>query len=423
MRGAKSFWWKALKRHVRTAARRLGERHAVGGVEDSVSPLPAAPRPDSALAPDGGAWVSAQVLSPVNGARTRLAHSIYLPRAARGSALPLVVMLHGCEQTAAELAQGTRMNQLAAREGFVVLYPQQSVNVHRHRCWHWYDRATQDGSGDTASIAAMIETIVARYRIDRSRIYAAGMSAGASMAHILGLRRPDLIAAVGLHSGVAFGAAGSATAAFTAMLLGVAGSPEAAVRDAVYDPAAFPAMPAIVIHGGRDGVVSPINGVHLARQFRALNGATERIAEPVPLGARDIPGARRREDRPCATRLLRRKKADAAGVRNTRLGACMERGRQRVSVPCERGTGRERTHVGVLQVAPSGDERSSARRRCHAADVEGAADLVTVVPVVADDRRIVAGRGRAKKGPERGEPIPGRELQVLKREGIEHPRR
>ena len=289
MRGAKSFWWKALKRHVRTAARRLGERHAVGGVEDSVSPLPAAPRPDSALAPDGGAWVSAQVLSPVNGARTRLAHSIYLPRAARGSALPLVVMLHGCEQTAGELAQGTRMNQLAAREGFVVLYPQQSVNVHRHRCWHWYDRATQDGSGDTASIAAMIETIVAKYRIDRSRIYAAGMSAGASMAHILGLRRPDLIAAVGLHSGVAFGAAGSATAAFTAMLLGVAGSPEAAVRDAVYDPAAFPAMPAIVIHGGRDGVVSPINGVHLARQFRALNGATERIAEPVPSALATFP--------------------------------------------------------------------------------------------------------------------------------------
>ena len=243
------------------------------------------------LRPTAARRVSANVLSPVNGARprTRLAHSIYLPPAARRSSLPLVVMLHGCEQTAADFAQGTRMNRLAAQEGFVVLYPQQSANAHRHRCWHWYDPATQDGSGDAALIAAMIETVVAKYAIDRSRIYAAGMSAGASMAHILALRRPDLIAAVGLHSGVVFGAADSALAALRTMRFGAAGSPEAAVRDAVHDPATFPALPAILIHGDRDGVVSRANLADLSAQFRTLNGATPRIAEPVPPAPATLP--------------------------------------------------------------------------------------------------------------------------------------
>ena len=121
----------------------------------------------------------------------------------------------------------------------------------------------------------MIETVVAEYAIDRSRIYAAGLSAGASMAHILALRRPELIAAVGLHSGVAFGAADSATAALAAMRHGVLELPEAAVRDAGHSRP-FPAMPAVLIHGSRDGVVSPINLAHLTEQFRVLTGATAR---------------------------------------------------------------------------------------------------------------------------------------------------
>jgi poly(hydroxyalkanoate) depolymerase family esterase len=294
MWGARSSWWKALKRSARTAGRRLRDRVAVRFSRAPLATEPgpaAAPGPDSALAPDGGAWVSAHAPSRANGARRRtgLAHSIYLPPVARRSALPLVVMLHGCEQTAAEFAQGTRMNQLAGQEEFVVLYPQQSMSAHRHRCWHWYDRATQGGSGDAALIAAMIETVVAKYRIDRSRIYAAGMSAGASMAHILALRRPELVAAVGLHSGVAFGAAGSPTAALAAMRLGAASSPAAAVRDALHDPAAFPSMPAILIHGRRDGIVSPINLAHLSEQFRTLSGATERIAEPASHALATLP--------------------------------------------------------------------------------------------------------------------------------------
>ena len=381
MSGARPFWWEAIKRSARTASRRLRDRF---GARFSRAPLAtepspaAAPGPDSALAPDGGAWVSAHLPPRANGARPRagLAHSIYLPPAARSRALPLVVMLHGCEQTAAEFAQGTRMNELAGEEDFVVLYPQQSTSAHRHLCWQWYDRATQGGSGDAASIAAMIESVVAKYGIDRSRIYAAGMSAGASMAHILALRRPELIAAVGLHSGVAFGAAGSATTALAAMRFGATSSPAAALRDALPNPAAFPSMPAILIHGGRDSVVSPINLAHLSEQFRTLNGATERIAEPVSRALATLRARRRRRNPPPATRLLRRQSADAASVRGAGPRARVERGRQRVSVPRERGTGRERAHVGVLQVAPPAARRARPGGRCHPAGVERSTSLV-----------------------------------------------
>ena len=57
-------------------------------------------------------------------------------------------MLHGCQQTATQFAQGTRMNQWAEQMGYAVLYPQQSVSAHAQRCWKWYDRATQEGGGD-----------------------------------------------------------------------------------------------------------------------------------------------------------------------------------------------------------------------------------------------------------------------------------
>ena len=169
MRGPRFFWWRWLKRALARIAARVPE--APVPEEPGLS---APPQPDSALAPGGGTWVSTHGPSRVNGARprTRRAYSLYLPPAARRSRLPLVVMLHGCGQTAAEFAQGTRMNQLAGEHDFVVLYPEQSAAAHRHRCWHWYDPATQGGTGDTALIAAMIETVVAEYAIDRSRIYA-----------------------------------------------------------------------------------------------------------------------------------------------------------------------------------------------------------------------------------------------------------
>lgn len=73
-----------------------------------------------------------------------LAYALYLPAApATTAGMPVVVMLHGCKQTAESFAAGTRMCGLAERSGFAVLFPEQATTAHPHRCWHWHGDTTE----------------------------------------------------------------------------------------------------------------------------------------------------------------------------------------------------------------------------------------------------------------------------------------
>lgn len=196
---------------------------------------------------------------------------LYLPPQAGAAPLPLVVMLHGCQQTATDFAASTRMNALAARKGFAVLYPQQSAAADAHRCWHWYKRSTQEGLGDVRLIADMILQVQRKHGLDASRTYVAGLSAGAGLANILALRYPAMVAAVGLHSAPVFGTTDSPMSAYGAMQHGSAASHRDSVRAFGSATQAFPGMPAILIHGARDSVVRRINMTQLTEQFAILN--------------------------------------------------------------------------------------------------------------------------------------------------------
>ncbi len=213
----------------------------------------------------------------------RMAYWLYLPSAASAASaessapLPLVVMLHGCQQTAPDFAAATRMNQLAERKGFAVLYPQQSAASDAHRCWHWYQRAIQKGRGDVQVMADLITQVQQRCGLDTSRTYAAGLSAGAALATILALRHPELIAALGVHSAPVFGAADSAISGYRVMQRGAAGvfgevAGEAARAVAMTHPP-LGGMPAIVIHGDRDAIVRRINARQLGQQLQIINAA------------------------------------------------------------------------------------------------------------------------------------------------------
>ncbi|WP_449405988.1 extracellular catalytic domain type 1 short-chain-length polyhydroxyalkanoate depolymerase [Massilia phosphatilytica] len=198
-------------------------------------------------------------------------------------------MLHGCQQSATQFAEGTRMNQLAEDKGYMVLYPQQPIGVQAQRCWRWYDRSTELGDGDTAALAALIGSIGEQYPIDRRRIYACGLSAGAGMAAVLALNHPELIAAVGLHSGPVFGAGHTPLGASHVMRHGAAQSDAAilgvlerrAARAAPGLPAPMPPMPALMVQGDDDQVVRPINQQQLARQWLQLNGLPDGLAARV----------------------------------------------------------------------------------------------------------------------------------------------
>lgn len=245
------------------------------------TPAPSAPH----TPPAPGKWLASHYAMPagVGTGAQRLGYWLYLPNHIPDQAvrkgLPLVVMLHGCQQTATQFAQGTRMNQWAEQMGYAVLYPQQSVSAHAQRCWKWYDRATQEGGGDVPLIVGMVNKVMTEYAIDRARIYIAGISAGAGMANIVALNHPRLFAAVGMHSGPVFGAGHSQMGALGVMQHGGGLRADLAVREVLMRQPHFPGMPMILIQGEGDSVVRPINQTQLVRQSRALNGIVA-VAQP-----------------------------------------------------------------------------------------------------------------------------------------------
>ncbi|MCZ2496381.1 PHB depolymerase family esterase [Xylophilus sp. Kf1] len=178
-------------------------------------------------------------------AADRRDYKLFLPAGPQARPLALVVMLHGCTQNPDDFAAGTRMNERAQAQGFAVLYPAQSRNANPQGCWNWFKHTHQTRErGEPALIAGMVRQVMAAHAIDPRRIYVAGLSAGGAMAAILGETHPELFAAVGVHSGLAAGAARDLPSALGAMKNG-----QAAPR------ATGSGKPTIVFHGDADPTV------------------------------------------------------------------------------------------------------------------------------------------------------------------------
>ena len=265
-------------------------RKAGAPAAKAARPARAAPaRAPAALPTAAGNWKKSFFTLPAQGLAParRMMYWLYLPSGRTGAALPLVIMLHGCKQTATDFAASTRMNALAERKGFAVLYPQQSQAADANRCWHWYRRATQQGEGDVALIAGLVRQVQARHRLDASRTYAAGLSAGAGLAAILALRHPRLIAALGLHSAPVFGTSDSPMSGFQAMQQGASVMHQEVVREFTGEAVGFPGMPVILVQGKNDPVVRRVNLDHLQAQFALINAPL--LTSPVPV-VRSYPG-------------------------------------------------------------------------------------------------------------------------------------
>ena len=174
-------------------------------------------------------------------------------------------MLHGCTQNPDDFAAGTRMNELARSQGVFVLYPAQSKQANPQGCWNWFKHSHQArGRGEAALLADMTREVMARHAVDTQRVYVAGLSAGGAMAAILGEAYPELFAAVGVHSGLAAGAAKDLPSALAAMKSG-AGTRGAAASG----------IPTIVFHGDADATVHQRNGAEVMARSTGSQSAAD----------------------------------------------------------------------------------------------------------------------------------------------------
>jgi poly(hydroxyalkanoate) depolymerase family esterase len=211
-----------------------------------------------------------------NAAGTR-AYKVYVPAGSSVGPRPMVVMLHGCTQSADDFAAGTQMNRLADEHGFLVVYPEQSAQANPSKCWNWFQPQDQlRDSGEPSLIAGIVREVVQQQGADTGRIFVAGLSAGAAMAVVLGETYPDVFAGVGAHSGLPYRSAHDVQSALGAMKGGRSGMPGLNERPGEGSGARRKprqAVPVIVFHGDRDHTVQQSNGRQIERQAQAAHDA------------------------------------------------------------------------------------------------------------------------------------------------------
>jgi poly(hydroxyalkanoate) depolymerase family esterase len=256
----------------RTRSLPLGGMREISGL-GLRSPITRAPLSSSDIVPEGTRFI-AGTFSNAAGSRT---YKLFIPSGCQGQRLPLIVMLHGCTQSPDDFATGTRMNFLAEEQNCFVAYPEQPSGANQSKCWNWFRTSDQRrGGGEPSMIAGITRQIMRDHLIDPKRVYVAGLSAGGAAAAIMGATYSDLYAAVGVHSGLACGAASDLSSAFVAMRQGGRSRTIADSKTSV---------PTIVFHGDRDKTVHPKNGDQIIEQSaRATRPTTRVLRGRVPHG-------------------------------------------------------------------------------------------------------------------------------------------
>ena len=205
---------------------------------------------------------------------------LFIPACARPRGL--IVMLHGCRQTAEDFAVGTDMNVIAEENDLLVAYPHQPSSANPMSCWNWFRPQDQARLGGEAGIiAGLTQDVSAEFEIPRENVFVAGLSAGGAMAAVLGSTYPDLYSAVGIHSGLPYKSAHDVNSAFAAMR-GENGNRSGASAGYEFRPRL------IVFHGSADQTVDAANATLLWNDAVRSKGPGDVLELTVSAGGRTV---------------------------------------------------------------------------------------------------------------------------------------
>ena len=228
--------------------------------------LPTAPTPP--VPTPAGAQFLSRALTTNSGS---MRYKLYIPTPRDTPPAGLIIMLHGCKQNPDDFAVGTGMNEVADTKNFIVAYPQQESSANAAACWNWFVPAHQmRDRGEPALMAALTRALTTEFNIPAGKVFAAGLSAGGAMAAILAETYPELYAAVGIHSGLAYGSANDVMSAFAAM------RGDRLVRARTTADATAPRM--ILFQGSKDSTVHPSNVEAL--MSRRSDASLQRVIDP-----------------------------------------------------------------------------------------------------------------------------------------------
>ena len=280
-------------RELRIARRSL--RTAIKAASSMASATARLPAPMRAVQwPPPAPQRSSSELSEVTGFGSNpgsLAMFLHVPPVAPKTGAPLIVLLHGCGQSARRFAADTGWIALADRLGIPLVLPEQSGGNNQGRCFNWFRPLhVRRGFGEALSIRQMVDTAATRFDSDPRRVFVAGLSAGGAMAAALLAAYPDVFAGGAIVAGLPVGAASSATEALARMADAEHGRTGDAlaqrVRDAAPEQFTGPWPLVSIWHGLADDVVDPANARLLAEQWSAVHGITNTMNTTEEDGAR-----------------------------------------------------------------------------------------------------------------------------------------
>lgn len=194
--------------------------------------------------------------------------------------IPLVVVLHGCTQTAHGYDIGSGWSQLAEAHGFAVLYPEQQRANNPNLCFNWFEPSdTRRRDGEVLSIAHMIDAMIDHHGVDRDRVFITGLSAGGAMTSAMLASYPEKFAGGAIIAGLPFGAASNVPEAFQQMKRHSPSNKTtgAAIKRASEHRGAWPTVS--VWHGTADTIVHPSNADAIVKQWLEVHGLADAPTE------------------------------------------------------------------------------------------------------------------------------------------------